>query len=83
MIRKLSSKVIALHSIKVLDKGVIEGGLYRLLVDPMKQRAFFTSRNNLCELWHRRFGHLNYGSLPPLKDMAVGFHDFKVERRAV
>jgi hypothetical protein len=39
--------------------------------------------DNLCELWHKRFGHLNYGSLPLLKNMVVGFLDFKVEKRGV
>jgi hypothetical protein len=66
-----------------LARGVREGGLYRLLVDPVKQRALLTSSDNLCELWHKRFGHLNYGSLPLLKDMVVGFPNFKVEKRGV
>jgi hypothetical protein len=42
-----------------------------------------TSSDNLYELWHKRFGHLNCGSLPFLKDMVVGFFEFKVEMREV
>jgi hypothetical protein len=54
-----------------------------LLADPMKKRALLISCDNLCELWHRRFGHLNHGSLSLLKDMVVGFPNFKVKRRGV
>jgi hypothetical protein len=78
--------IIRSHSLdpgRVLAGGVREGGLYRLLADPMKQRTLLTSNDNLCELWHRRFGHLNYGSLPLSKDMVVGFPNFKVEKRGV
>jgi hypothetical protein len=42
-----------------------------------------TSSDNLCKLWHKIFGHFNYGSLPLLKDMVVGFPNFKVEKRGV
>jgi hypothetical protein len=55
----------------------------RLLADPMKQRALLTNSDNLCELWHKRFGHLNYGSLPLLKDMVVGFLTSRWRRRSV
>ena len=27
---------------------------------------------NPCELWHRKFGHLNYRALPSLPDMVIG-----------
>lgn len=67
----------------VLDKGIREGGIYKLLVDTMKKRALLTSNGNLCELWHKIFGHINYGSLSLLKGMMVGFPHFKVERRGV
>ena len=68
---------------QVLAKEVKEGGLYRLLADPVKQRALLTSNNNLCKLWHKVFGHLNYGSLPLIKDMVVGCPDLKVENKGV
>jgi hypothetical protein len=47
---------------QVLAGRVKEGGLYKLLANPMKQRDLLTSSDNLCELWHKRFGLLNYGS---------------------
>jgi hypothetical protein len=49
----------------------------------MMQRALLANSVNLCELWHRRFSQLNYGFLPLLKEMGVGFPDFKVERKGL
>lgn len=67
-------------SYTILVNSCSKGILYRLLANHMKQKALLTSSDNLCELWQRRFGQRNYGSLPLLKDMLVGFSDFKVER---
>jgi len=33
---------------------------------------------NPCELWHRRFGHLNYHALPSLPDMVTGMPPIKL-----
>ena len=33
---------------------------------------------NPCELWHRRFGHLNYRALPSLPDMVTGMPPIKL-----
>ena len=33
---------------------------------------------NPCELWHRRFGHLNYCALPSLPDMVIGMPPIKL-----
>ena len=30
---------------------------------------------NLCELWHRRFGHLHYCALPKLQNSVTGMPD--------
>jgi hypothetical protein len=38
---------------------------------------------NLCELWHKRLGHLHHGALPILKDMVQGLPDFKVQKEGV
>jgi hypothetical protein len=51
-----------------LARGFKEGGPYKLLEDPVKQRALLVV-TIYAKLWHGRFGHLNYGSLPLLKDM--------------
>nr|KUM47389.1 hypothetical protein ABT39_MTgene5574 [Picea glauca]QHR89572.1 hypothetical protein Q903MT_gene3594 [Picea sitchensis] len=39
-----------------------------LLADPMKHGALVHSTDNLCQLCHRRLGHLHYGALPLLKN---------------
>ena len=44
--------------------GVRVGGLSKLLGHPIQ--ALVHKTVNLCELWHRRFGHLHYGALPKL-----------------
>ena len=30
---------------------------------------------NLCELWHRKFGHLHYGALPKLQNSVTRMPD--------
>ena len=48
----------------VIEIGVQVGGLYKLLGHLIQ--ALVHKTINLCELWHRRFGHLCYGALPKL-----------------
>jgi hypothetical protein len=62
---------------RVMAKGVREGGLYRLLADAMKKRALLINIDNLCELWHKIFDHLNYRSLLLLK---IWWLDFLISR---
>ena len=38
---------------------------------------------NLCELWHRRFGHLHYGALPSLQNIVTGMPDFQNDHDGV
>ena len=38
---------------------------------------------NLCELWHRRFGHLHYGPLLGLQNIVTGMPDFHNEHDGV
>ena len=47
-----------------IEIGVRVGGLYKLLGHLIQ--ALVHKTVNLCELWHRRFGHLHYGALPKL-----------------
>ena len=53
-----------------MDIGVKEGNVYQLLGNPIQ--ALVHETVNPCELWHRRFGHLNYRALPSLPDMVSG-----------
>jgi hypothetical protein len=46
-----------------------EGGLYKVIGQVIQ--ALAQEMINPCELWHRRFGHLNYNALPGLQKMVT------------
>lgn len=46
-------------------------------------RALVHDSDSLCELWHKRLGHLHHGALSVLKDMVQGLLNFKVEKKGV
>jgi hypothetical protein len=55
--------------------GVREGNLYRLKGKPIQ--ALVHDSDNLCELWHRRMGHLHYRALLILREIVIGLPYFK------
>ena len=61
-------------------KGVQEGCLYKLHVDPIKHDALVHDNDKLCKLWHKQFGHLLYVALPIFKDMVQGLPKLKIEK---
>jgi hypothetical protein len=61
--------------------GVREGNLYRLKGKPVQ--ALVHDSDNLCELWHKRMGHLHYRALPILREIVTGLPDFSVEQQGV
>jgi hypothetical protein len=61
--------------------GVREGNLYRL--QGKLVHALVHDSDNLCELWHRRMGHLHYKPLSILKKIVTGLPDFSVEQQGV
>jgi hypothetical protein len=65
----------------IMVVGVREGTLYRLQGKPVQ--ALVHDRDNLCELWHRRLGHLHYRALPILRGIVIGLLDFSVEQQGV
>jgi hypothetical protein len=54
--------------------GAQEGGLYKATGQVIQ--ALTHEMINPCELWHRRFGHLNYNALPGLQKMVTGMPIF-------
>ena len=52
-----------------MEIGVKVGNVYRLLGNPIQ--ALVHETMNPCELWHKRFGHLNYRALPSLPKMVT------------
>jgi hypothetical protein len=39
--------------------------------------------DDLCELWHRRLGHLYHQALPVLRKMVIGLPEFGTEHQGV
>jgi hypothetical protein len=60
---------------------VREGNLYRLEGEPV--RALLHNSDNLCELWHKRMGHLHHKALPILKEKLTGLPEFIIEQLGV
>jgi hypothetical protein len=61
--------------------GVREGNLYRLQGEPV--RALVHNSDNLCELWHKRMGHLHHRALPILREIVTGLPEFSIEQHGV
>jgi hypothetical protein len=66
----------SLHSTQVL--GNREGNMYKLKAQPA--RAMVHDSDDLCELWHRRMGHLHHKALPALREIVIGLSKLDVER---
>jgi hypothetical protein len=58
--------------------GVREGNLYMWRGDPVQ--ALVHNSDNLCELWHRRMGHLHYRALSTLREIVTSLPDFSIEQ---
>jgi hypothetical protein len=61
--------------------GVRDGNFYRLQIHPVQ--ALIHTSESLCELWHRRMGHLHHKSLPLLRLMVTGLPDFILDHQGV
>jgi hypothetical protein len=59
-----------------IEIGVKEGNVYRLMGNSIQAQVHVVM--NPCELWHRRFGHLNYRALPSFPDMVTGMPPIKL-----
>jgi hypothetical protein len=61
--------------------GVREGNLNRLQGNPIQDLVH--DSDNLCDLWHRRMGHLQYKVLLILREIVIGLPKFSVEQQGV
>ena len=59
-----------------IETGVKEGNVYRLTGNPIQAQVHTIM--NPCELWHKRFGHLNYRALPSLPGMVTSMPPIKL-----
>jgi hypothetical protein len=58
-----------------------EGGLYKIIGQVIQELAH--EMINPFELWHIRFGHLNYNALPCLKNMVTCMPMFSFEHDSI
>jgi hypothetical protein len=65
----------------VVRIGVRDGNLYRL--HGQHAHALLYTSENLCDLWHRRMGHLHHKSLPLLRQMVTGLPEFSLDQQGV
>jgi len=59
--------------------GVRHGRMYRIVFEVAGALACMTSDKDLCELWHRRLGHLHHGALRLARELTTGIPDFSIE----
>jgi transposase InsO family protein len=58
-----------------------EGGLYKVIGQVIQALAH--EMINPCELWHKRFGHLNYNALPGLQKIVTSMPVFSYEHDSI
>jgi len=58
--------------------GVRHERMYRMVFEATGALACMTSDRDLCELWHRRMGHLHHGALRMAKEITIGIPDFSL-----
>jgi len=75
--------VINLKDDKVIFNGVIDGGLYRLIIVITDHKALMHGDGSLIESWHKRFSHLNLNNLKKSQKMVRVMPQFNVTRGGV
>ena len=78
-----SHKAIIRDQTHVIEKGVLVGGISKLQANIVKHGAPVHGGINLREFYHKKFGHLQYGALPLLKNLVQGLSSFKIEKECV
>jgi hypothetical protein len=72
-------KGLSLASVEVI--GIRDGSLYKLTGQPTQ--ALVHDNDSLCELWHRRLGHLHQHALPILRKMVTCLPEFGTKHQVV
>jgi hypothetical protein len=75
----IDGKVLSWHKDSIIENarviGTREGNLYRLL--EQNEEPLVHDEVNLNEIWHKRYAHINYQSLPFLKNMVEGIPELQ------
>jgi hypothetical protein len=61
--------------------GIKEGKLYKLQGELV--RALVHNNDSLCELWHKRMGHLHHKALSIMREIVTGLPKFSNEQHDV
>jgi hypothetical protein len=61
--------------------GVREGNLYKLQGELVQ--FLVHNSDNLCELWHKRMGHLQHSMFPILREIVTDLPEFNIEKHGV
>jgi hypothetical protein len=61
--------------------GVREGNLYSLQVKSIQ--ALVHDSDNLCELWHKRMGHLHYMALSITREIVTDLPNFNIDQKGM
>jgi hypothetical protein len=59
--------------------GVQYGRMYRMIWETSGAFVCMTSNKDLCELWHKRMGHLHHGALRIAREITIGILEFSIE----
>jgi hypothetical protein len=59
--------------------GVRYGRIYRMIWEASEAFVSMTSNRDLCELWHKRMGHLHHGALRIAREITTGISEFSIE----
>jgi hypothetical protein len=70
-------KGLSLDSTEVI--GTHDGSLYKLTGQPTQ--VLVHESENLCELWHRRLGHLHHQALQVLRKLVTGLPEFGTKQQ--
>jgi hypothetical protein len=55
------------------------GRMYRMIWEASRAFVCMTNNKDLCELWHRRMGHLHHGALRIAREITTGILEFSIE----
>ena len=58
--------------------GVRDGRMYRLTFEIGGAYSCMTSNRDLCELWHRRLGHIHHGALRLTREFTIGMSELSI-----
>jgi hypothetical protein len=53
--------------------------MYRMIWERSEEFVCMTRSRDLCEIWHKRMGHLHHGALSISREITIGIPEFIIE----